>query len=113
MSDRDFGYPLQPSELAVERDLELSARFTYSEEYERWLVHRTRTVITGTSFLGSRSALAQEMWCPRAELDRYPRAGGSVQCFCSCNTKSLREMRGAGYFGPSSRLLPLDPRLRL
>ena len=31
VSDRDFGYPLQPSELAVERDLELSTRFTYSE----------------------------------------------------------------------------------
>ncbi len=27
----DFGYPLQPSELSVERDLELSTRFTYSE----------------------------------------------------------------------------------
>ncbi len=28
--DCDFGYPLQPSELVVERDLELSTRFTYS-----------------------------------------------------------------------------------
>ncbi len=40
--------------------LGLSTRFTYSEEYERWSVHRTRTVITGTIFQGSRSALAQE-----------------------------------------------------
>ncbi len=33
------------------------------------------------NFLGSRTSLAQEMWSPRAELDRYPRAGCSAQCF--------------------------------
>ena len=32
--------------------LGLSTRFTYSEEYERWLVHRTRTVVTGTTLVG-------------------------------------------------------------
>ncbi len=40
-----------------------------------------RIVITGTSFLGSRSALAQKKWGPRAELDQDPEAGCSVLCF--------------------------------
>ena len=30
-SDSDFGFLLQPSGLAVEQDMELSTRFTYSE----------------------------------------------------------------------------------
>ena len=104
--------------------LGLSTHFTYSDEYEWWSVHRTRLLITGTIFLGSRSALAQEVRCPGAELDRYPEADCSVWCFenwrgdlaaawRSCNAKSLRETEGGRLFWTPSKLLPLDPRHRL
>ncbi len=123
-SDRDIGYPLQPSELAVERDLELSNRFTWSEGCEWWSVHRTRIVITGTSFLGSRNALASDMgaqgpsWISargRVALCKKKNLAGGVgrrlaQFQCK---KGLRERQGAGYFGPLSKFLPLDPRRRL